>query len=255
MTLNCIKNYNLLIFESLDSTNSEALRLASVGVDGNAIILSKEQTAGRGQKGTRWVSLEGNLHASILLDSSADPKNHPQLSFIIANAVHDSIKELARASKLNLDIRLKWPNDILINNKKVAGILLESINFNSKHYVIIGLGINIMQAPLSLKKTVTSLLNENIKLNHPHEFLNILIDKFDRLYSQWLIGNDFTKTKEYWMKYAYNLNKPITVGNGVNRISGIFRGINSDGSMKLELASGKLCNITNGEVLLNNRKL
>ena len=249
MQLNWLKNYSLLTFETVDSTNSEALRLASSGASGNFIILSREQTGGRGQKGREWVSIAGNLHASILLDSKSDPKKHPQLSFVIANAMYESIAALAAKHKLSLNIELKWPNDVLINGKKVAGILLESISFERKNYVVVGFSVNIMEAPNALGRPVTSLLDEAIKFGHPDEFLNILMDKFDKLYKQWCVENNFVKTRKNWMRRAYNLNKVITVDDGVRRISGVFKEIDFNGAMRLKLASGQLYNLVTGEVL------
>ena len=249
--MNWLKNYNLLTFESLDSTNSEALRMAASGSIGDFIILSREQTGGRGQKGRKWVSIPSNLHASILLDSNVDPKRHPQLSFVIANAMYESIASLVTKYKLALDIKLKWPNDVLINGKKVAGILLESISFRCKNYVIIGFGVNVMKAPVKIGRAVTSLFDEGIKLKHSDEFLNIVMSKFDKLYTQWQLDNNFIKTRKSWLRRAYNLNKVIIVDDGVSRISGIFKEIDSDGSMRLQLASGQFCNLVAGEVLIN----
>jgi len=249
MQLNWLKNYNLLKFETVDSTNSEALRLASSGVSGNFVILSQEQTGGRGQKGRQWVSISGNLHASILLDSNVDPKRHPQLSFVIANAMYDSVAKLAAKHKLSLNIELKWPNDVLIGGKKVAGILLESISFANKNYVVIGFGVNVMEAPISLDRPATSLFDEGIELDNPDEFLSILMSKFEKLHTRWCADNNFVKTRKDWMRRAYNLNKLIVVDDGVRRISGIFKGIDFNGTMQLELTGGQLCNLVAGEVL------
>jgi BirA family biotin operon repressor/biotin-[acetyl-CoA-carboxylase] ligase len=251
MHLNWFKNYNLLTFESLDSTNSEALRLASSGASGDFIILSREQTGGRGQRGSEWVSISTNLHASILLDSNSDPKRHPQLSFVIANAMYEAIAAFAAKYKLALDIKLKWPNDVLIGGKKVAGILLESINFKDKNYVVVGFGVNVMETPTKLGRPVTSLFAEGIKLQHSDEFLFMLINKFDKLYTQWKLENNFVKTRKNWLKRAYNLNKVITVDDGVRRISGIFKEIDLYGALRLQLASGQFYNLVAGEVLID----
>jgi BirA family biotin operon repressor/biotin-[acetyl-CoA-carboxylase] ligase len=251
MHLNWPKNYNLLTFKSLDSTNSEALRIAASGARGDFVILSSEQTSGRGQKWRRWVSIPSNLHASILLDSNVDPKRHPQLSFVVANAMYESIASLVKKHKLALDIKLKWPNDVLINGKKVAGILLESINLKDKNYVIIGFGVNVMKAPAKTGRAVTSLFDEGIKLQHSDEFLNIVISKFDKLYTQWRLDNNFIKTRKNWLRRAYNLNKLIIVDDGVRCVSGIFKEIDFDGAMRLQLASGQFCNLVAGEVLIN----
>ena len=251
MHLNWLENYNLLTFETIDSTNSEALLLASSGVSGDFVILSREQTGGRGQKGREWVSISGNLHASILLVSNADPKRHPQLSFVIANAMYESIATFAAKYKLALDIKLKWPNDVLIGGKKVAGILLESIKFKDKNYVVVGFGVNVMKAPTNIGRAVTSLFDEGIQFQHSDEFLFMLINKFDKLYKQWKLENNFVQTRKNWLKCAYNLRKVITVDDGASRISGIFKDIGFDGALRLQLASGQVHNVVAGEVLID----
>ena len=251
MKLNWLKNYSILSFESLDSTNSEGLRLANSSARGDFLILGQEQTGGRGQRGREWVSLHGNLHASILLESRADPKSHPQLSFVIANAMYASLAELAAKHRLSMNIELKWPNDILINGKKVAGILLESISLANKISVVIGFGVNIRQAPSDLDRPATSLLNEGIILEKPDEFLNILMNRFDKLYARWRVEKSFTDTRKYWMRHAYNLNKQVTIDDGTRSVSGIFREIDLDGAMRLELPNGQFCTIYAGEIIMD----
>ncbi|MDC0865026.1 biotin--[acetyl-CoA-carboxylase] ligase [Rickettsiaceae bacterium] len=249
-----LKDYNLLTFETIDSTNSEALHLANSGTSGDFVISSRKQTAGRGKKGRAWVSLEGNLHASILLDSKVDPKRHPQLSFVIANAMYDSIVETIRSSNgrskvSSSDITLKWPNDVLIKGKKLCGILLESIKVRDKNYVVIGFGVNIKASPRDLDYSTTSLNEEGINIEIPDEFLNILMNRFDKLYKQWIIDDNFLSIRENWMKRAYNLNKVVTVDDGVRRVSGIFKEIDFDGAMRIQLASGQICSLSAGDVL------
>ena len=247
------ENYNILEFETLDSTNSEALRLASTGANGSFLIKTAEQTGGRGQRGREWVSIPENLHASILLKSDASLENNSQLSFLIANAMYDTISELASRAKLPLNIELKWPNDILINGKKIAGILLESISFENKTNVVIGFGVNIMKAPTDLDKPVTSLFDEGIKLENPEAFLDMLMNNFDRLYNKWCEDKNFVSTRNSWMQHAYNLNKTITINDGVRSVSGIFRGIDLDGALRLELPDGKFCTMHAGEMIIDKK--
>ena len=249
MRLDWLKNYNLLIFQTVDSTNSEALRLASSGAVGDFVIVSNFQTGGRGSKGRLWKSIAGNLHASILLDSRVDFRRYPQLSFVIANAVFEAITKLAQDKKVNLDIKLKWPNDILINGKKVGGILLESISLLNKNYVVIGMGINIIEAPGNVSFPSTSLYDEGIMLESYDELLDLVMNKFDMLYKRWVEDNNFNRTRKDWMRRAYNINKVITIDDGNRRLSGIFKEIDLDGSICIQLASGQLYNLTAGDVL------
>jgi BirA family biotin operon repressor/biotin-[acetyl-CoA-carboxylase] ligase len=187
---------------------------------------------------------------SILLNNiTGNPERNPQLSFVIANAMYESIKFLAQDKNSALDIKLKWPNDVLVNERKIGGILLESISFGKQTHIVIGLGVNITEAPITVSFPATSLYDQGIILNHPDEFLNVLMNKFEVLYNNWRKDNNFIKTRDEWMSRAYNINKVITIENNHRRFSGIFKGIGLDGSMLLELSSGEICKFTTGNVL------
>ncbi len=253
MDLNWLEHYNLLTFESVDSTNTEALRLAKKGVPGNFIILAREQTGGRGQRGREWFSIDTNLHASILLDSISEIKTYPQLSFVIANAMYDSIQNLAKKHHKSLNIELKWPNDVLINGKKVAGILLESINFQDKTSIVIGFGVNIAETPTSLEGMATSLREEGVEPASPEDFLNILMNNFNALYREWCFDQSFIRTRKNWMQHAHNLGKVVTLDDGMRRVSGVFKDIGLDGSIRLQLSSGELYSSVSGTVCVHEK--
>lgn len=247
MQLDWLQSYNLITFEEIDSTNSEALRIANSGATGDFVILSETQTGGRGTKGRHWDSLEGNLHATILLQTEFDIKKNSQLPFLVALIVFETINHFSKQAGVKLNVQLKWPNDVLIDSKKVAGILLESISLKEKNYVIIGIGVNIKKTP-EINKNAICIKDCGIEIKNPSEFLNILMDKFNTLYEQWKSDNNFTRISKEWIKRAYNLNKAVIVDDGSRRISGIFKGIGSDGTMRIQLASGQYCNIVTGEV-------
>ena len=249
MRVDWLKNYNLLIFETIDSTNSEALRLARAGSIGDFVIFTEQQTGGRGTKGRLWASLAGNLHASILLNVKSDLTKCAQLSFVAANALYETISMMADNENLKWDIKLKWPNDVLINGKKVAGILLESISLDSSNYVVIGFGVNIAAFPTTTIFPATCLCVEGLKRANVDEFLYLLVSKVDKLYKQWCFDNNFVKTRRDWMRRAYNLNKVITLQDGNRRVSGIFKEINLEGGIRLHLANDQWCDFTSAEIL------
>ena len=251
MKLDWLQKYSLFVFDEIDSTNSEALRMANSGAIGDFVILSKIQTGGRGTKGRRWESLEGNLHSSILLQTEFGLKKNSQLSFLVANAVFEAINYFAKEGDIKLDIKLKWPNDVLVDNKKLAGILLESVSLQDKNYVIIGIGINIDKAP-DINRQAICMKDLGFDFKNPNDFLNILMTKFEKLYSQWKSDNNFIKTRKDWMRHAYNLNKVIIVDDGLRRISGVFKEIDFDGSMRLQLPCGQYCNVAFGEALFQD---
>jgi BirA family biotin operon repressor/biotin-[acetyl-CoA-carboxylase] ligase len=249
MRLNWLKNYNFLIFETIDSTNTEALRIAKSGASGDFVILANTQTGGRGSKGRSWISIPGNLHMTILLSVPSSSKNNSQLSFLAANAVYDAFAELLKQKSQALEIKLKWPNDILINSKKVGGLLLESISFGDRTYIAVGIGINVIEAPSITNFPATSLYDEGLMVENSDELLGALVDVFDKKYRLWLADANFSSIRKEWLKRAYRLNKVITIDDGNIRISGTFKEIDDFGSIKLQLASGEICSFSSGEVL------
>ncbi len=143
MTLTWLQKYNLLTFDTIDSTNSECRRRTKAGGLSNTVIWAKNQTAGRGRYGRQWGSKEGNLHMSILMPISCELMEAAQLSFVTGLAVHEVIESLSKKSNIKVPLYLKWPNDIFIKEQKIGGILLESLISNNQQWIIIGLGLNI----------------------------------------------------------------------------------------------------------------
>ncbi len=250
-----INNYNLLIFETLDSTNTEALRLAKVGISHNLVVTTEHQTAGRGSRGRTWASLPGNLHASILLNIGSgnllNSEVNTQLSFVIACALHEALNTLAEKQGKELNMSLKWPNDVLIDQKKVAGILIESISSFENNYVVIGFGVNVKTAPLPQATTyeTTSLEKHGVVFEHHDPVLQMIMSKFNKLYTEWGIDNNFSSIKKDWLKNAYKLGEEVTIDNGVSRTSGVFKTIDNKGAMILEIPGGAKRSILSGDFI------
>lgn len=252
MNLSWLKKYNLLIFDEIDSTNSEAMRLAKSGVSGNFIIWAQSQVAGRGRSGKNWQSKPGNFYVSLLLSHNIEPEVQPELSFITALAVFDTIDFFAKKEPLHLNLSVKWPNDLMIGHKKVAGILLESVNIAGNHYLIIGIGINIKNSPQNIDKPTTSLLEQELYSADAGRVLDIFIRQFDRYLAQWQ-NKGFAKTRQEWLKHAYKLNEVVIVDDGKNRISGKFKDIDMKGGMVIQLPSGQMCSLSAGEVFFGTK--
>jgi len=243
------KDYNLLLFDRIDSTNDEALRLAKSGIKGNFVIVAKAQTNSRGTKGKPWESIIGNLHMSILLQPAVSINRIKELSFLTAIVLREAILEFIDTLKApKADIKLKWPNDVLIEGKKVSGILLESTNIQGINYVIIGVGVNTHFIPNIPNISATSLLSEGIILKSPDSFLNTFMDNFQIHYSRWQKPDSFDSIKKRWLEFSYNLNKDITLDDGIRKVSGIFRGIDNEGAICVELVNGELCSFSSGRV-------
>jgi BirA family biotin operon repressor/biotin-[acetyl-CoA-carboxylase] ligase len=238
--------YNLLVFDEIDSTNSEAIRMAKNCPSENYLILANNQTKSRGRNNKTWHSNPGNLHSSILLKHNLNLSYLPQISFVTAIAVYKTICSLIGST--SSFIKFKWPNDILINDKKVSGILLEAININNYHYLIIGIGINLKQSPINIKQLTTNLADENIEAKDSKEMLNILMVNFEKSFNQWQ-EKGFGKIREFWLKRAYKLGENITVNDGSKRITGIFKDIDQVGAIRLQLDDGKIMSLFSAEVI------
>ena len=127
--------------------------------------------------------------------------------------------------------------------------MLESISLLNKNYVVIGMGINIIEAPSNVSFPSTSLYDEGIILESYDELLDLVMNKFDIHYKRWVEDNNFNRTRKDWMRRAYNINRVITIDDGNRRLSGIFKEIDLDGSLRIQLASGQLYNLNAGDML------
>src|SRR6202047_5133871 len=135
----------LVAHHEIDSTNAEALRLMRQGERGPLWIAAERQSAGRGRRGRSWISVPGNLHASLLLTDPGPAEHWPQLSFVAALAVHDAVVEVAPDVRPMLE--LKWPNDLLLAGAKFAGILIEGEGREEEGAVAVGIGVNCTAHP------------------------------------------------------------------------------------------------------------
>lgn len=247
MYLHWLKKYNLLIFDSIDSTNSEAIRLAKANVAGDFVIWAASQTNGRGRHGRTWQAGDNNFYVSLLLDRNIQIQQMPQLSFVVGIAVYETIAYVAKACNLQLAMGLKWPNDLLINSKKVSGILIESITVSGKIYCVIGVGVNVDSTPLCVDKIAISLRESGIVNVHSDYILNLFINAFEKYFAIWK-KYGFDSIKKRWIKRAQYLNQIVTLNDGVNRVLGEFIDMDHNGNICVRLASGQLYTASNAYV-------
>ena len=240
------KRFKLLTFNEIDSTNSEALRLAKLGVTYNHVIWAESQTGGRGRYGRIWHSKPGNLYMSILLQSDEFFQSQSQLSFVASLSVYEAIQTMANEQNIALNMRLKWPNDIVIDVVKASGILLESIKYNNRQYLVIGIGINVNDAPVLQDRKTTSLCE--VKLHASvRDVLDSVMNSFMTYYDLWL-NEGFLKIRELWLAQSYALGEMVTFTDGANIIEGTFIDIDANGSIRLKLSSGQIYTNNSGEV-------
>ena len=235
----------VLQFESLDSTNEEALRRLAAGKPAPFWIIAAEQTQGRGRGGRQWHSPAGNLYATLLIESGVSAAVATQLSFVAALAVHDAVAEFLPPGQLSR-LRLKWPNDVMLGPAKLAGILLESTaSRKSKGLaVILGIGINVSHAPTA-ERAVASL--GLTPADVPSVFAT-LASAFEKRLAGWDEGRGFPRIRETWLDRALALNEPITVNLNASAIRGRFRGVDSAGALQLETEPGVVITVTAGDI-------
>ena len=231
----------LILLDKVDSTMNE-IKKTKYNFYNNVAILAKQQTKGRGRRKNIWVSKKGNLYLSIRLKRQIK-KNHHLTTYMVSIIVYDTLKKYL--SK-NIKTFIKWPNDIYINNKKVAGILIEFLSVgNNITDVIIGIGVNINSNPNSFKNSTTYLSKySKIKIKNLDLTKSILsgIDYWAKLLS----SNKKVILKE-WMNRSKRLNTCIKFYYKNQKLKGIYKGIDDDGSIKV-LMENKINNFFNLEM-------
>jgi BirA family biotin operon repressor/biotin-[acetyl-CoA-carboxylase] ligase len=226
---NLLDSYHLLSFDTVDSTNEEAKRLAKGGGCHGAVVWAKKQTEGKGRMGRNWVSSEGNLFVSILLQPEKPAKEFSQLSFIAAVAAIEAITPLLPPG---CKIQCKWPNDLIIDDKKTGGILLESFQVNGEAWVVVGLGINIESAPPKTEFPATCLKDAGVELVSAKIVLSRFVHHFIDNYNQWNIKG-FLHIRKSWMENAWGIGKRLRARWPDGEAIGIAEGIDRDGSFIL----------------------
>jgi len=238
--------FRLSAYDTLPSTNTEALALARRGETGPLWVMARQQTAGRGRRGNAWISAPGNLNATLLLCDPAAPENAPQLSFVAALAVFDAIVD--RAVALRERLALKWPNDILYGGAKLAGILIEGEGVGTRLAVAIGIGVNCMHHPLETTFPATDLATAGAVVSADDLFGALSGAMAGRL-AQWHRGAGFQSVRTDWLNRAAGIGGEMRVRLPKNReFAGRAEALDEYGRLLLRLADGTLQTITAGDV-------
>ncbi len=230
-------------YETLGSTNAEALARARAGERGALWISAKAQDAGRGRRGSAWTSSPGNLFATLLLSDPSPPPLAPQLSFVAALALHDAVAECA--PQIGPLLKVKWPNDLLLGGAKLAGILIEGEREPS-FAVVIGFGVNCVAHPPNTPYPATDLAAAGA-LVEPGRVLVALAEAMQRRLAQWARGDGFAGIRADWLKRAAGLGKDIRVRLPEREFSGRFEGLDDAGHLLVRGPAG-LVTVTAGEV-------
>jgi len=232
-----------IAYETLGSTNAEALERARSGERGPLWITARSQTAGRGRRGSEWVSSPGNLYATLLLSEPSPADRAPQLSFVAGLALHDAIA--ACAPQLEPHLNVKWPNDLLVRQAKTAGILLEGES-EPRFTIVIGFGVNCAAHPLETNYPATDIAAAGAMIA-PDALLAALSGTMQRRLAQWDRGRAFAAIRTDWIKRAAGLGQTLSVRLPGRELSGRFEGLDDEGRLLLD-QGGSVTAITAGEV-------
>ncbi len=230
-----VGGFRLVSLPEIDSTNSEAQRRARAGEPPGLAITALRQTAARGQHGRTWLSPAGNLSLSILIKPTLPAVQIGQLAFASAVAVAETIDRFLEPGR----VQLKWPNDILVDNAKLGGILIESELAGDRiDWVVIGIGLNIAYAPENLAYQAVALDALSGKANPVPAILDIILDRLAVRLKQHE-DQGFEAIRTAWQGYAWRLGQPIRLKAGTRDLCGSFIALDQDGALLLATASGE----------------
>lgn len=241
--------FTLLRLDETDSTNDEAKRLATEGAAEGTVVWARVQRAGRGRRGRFWVSEPGNLFVSIILRPGCGPLEGAQLSFAAALAVAELLDPYLPEGT---ELRCKWPNDILVDGRKISGILLESSSSSDSagrlEWLVVGVGVNLAHHPgIGGPHPSTSLSDEGGAALTAEESFERLIAAFSHWHALWR-AEGFTPIRTAWLKRAYGVGRRVTALREGASLVGAFTGLDDDGALLLEQAGGKVHRVAAGDV-------
>jgi BirA family transcriptional regulator, biotin operon repressor / biotin---[acetyl-CoA-carboxylase] ligase len=239
--------YRLISLDSVDSTNDEAIRLAEAGAEDGTLVWARQQTKGRGRMGRDFVSPRGNLYLSLVLRPDCDIATAAQLSFVAALAVGDGIGSVAPAM---LEITYKWPNDVLLNERKVSGILLETKTApgGGIDWLVLGVGINVASYPEDTEFPATGLHFEGT----PKSVTEVdVLQAFSRHLLTWInrwLDDGFAPVRQAWLSHAHGKGEEIQVRLPKETLSGTFADVDEGGMLLLDVPGAGRRRIAAGDV-------
>jgi len=217
--------------DSIGSTSDELKARALAGHAGECALLARRQPGGHGRLGRSWASIEGNLHLSVLLRPPAIP-TPGHWSLLAAVTLADTVAHyLPTPGRL----RLKWPNDLLLDGGKLAGILLEA-DFFADPWLVIGFGVNLAGAPETVGRPVATLAGQ-CDVPQPDEFAVTLLEQLNRWRARYH-DHGFAPIRDAWLAIGHRPGEPLAAGTGEQRIAGAFGGLAQDGALLLHTADG-----------------
>lgn len=226
-------SFDVRHYDSVSSTNDEAMRLAAEGAPHGTVVHADQQTVGRGRLSRRWLSPPGNLYLSIIFRLNLPPMRSVEVGFIAALAVADAIETMLPRQ---VHATLKWPNDVLVGGGKVSGILLE----HAGDVLILGIGVNVLQAPGSVSANVSTIVG-NGGLATVDGTRSALLTALANWLEVWE-RDGFAAIRTAWLARAHPPGTPLRVATGDRTVEGRFADLSPDGALVLDTDEGqKLC--------------
>lgn len=234
---------NIQYFKETESTNLIAREIAS-SVEEGTVVIAESQTGGRGRLGRKWLSPEGGIWLSIILKPKIQPQYAPRITLLAGVSVAKTIRSLGIPAKI------KWPNDVLINGKKVCGILTEiEAEMDMIDYCVVGIGIDANvdteSFPEEFRESSTSLKKEFGKDINRVEFVQKLLSEFDALYLKFQ-REDFSSILEEWRNMSATIGEYVKITTQTRMIYGEAIGVDNEGALILETGEGQLEKIVAG---------
>jgi BirA family biotin operon repressor/biotin-[acetyl-CoA-carboxylase] ligase len=237
----------IIHFDSLPSTNGEAIERAKAGAREGVCVVAREQTAGRGRLHRSWISpKDAGLYISLVLRAQFEQKRWPLLTLMSAVVVHDVLTET-----YDLDVDIKWPNDILAEGRKLSGILAETVETEQGRAVVIGIGINLTTdcVPQELAGIATSIETISGKKPDPKILLDALVERFAGWYERLDRSSGANEIISEWStRSSFAEGKQVEVTEVAEAFTGTTRGLEPDGALRVETNSGEIRIVHAGDV-------
>jgi BirA family transcriptional regulator, biotin operon repressor / biotin---[acetyl-CoA-carboxylase] ligase len=245
--------YRLAAFDSIGSTNTEALARARAGERGPIWFVTSEQTAGRGRRNRPWIAPRGNLASSILEVIDVSPAVAATLGFAAGLAIETALQKVSVEASLrsagseHMKFSLKWPNDVLAGRQKLVGIGLEAEAVADKLAIVVGIGTNVVAAPEGMPTPATSLAALGVHVGAEELFAE-LSDAWAEFRGLWDNGRGFAEIRRLWLERATGLGRGVAIHTGGSIVEGIFDTIDEQGCMIVRTLDGRRLPISAGDV-------
>jgi BirA family transcriptional regulator, biotin operon repressor / biotin---[acetyl-CoA-carboxylase] ligase len=247
-------SYRLAAFDHIGSTNAEAMSAARGGECGPLWFVTSEQTAGRGRRNRPWVAPRGNLASSILEVMDVSPSSAATLGFAAGLALESALKKISLEASLraagseHMKYWLKWPNDVLAGQHKLAGILLEAEAVaGGRLAVVVGIGTNVVAAPEGTPTPATSLAALGVQADAEGLFA-ALSDAWAEFRGIWDNGRGFGEIRRLWLDLAAGLGQPVAIQAGATTVEGTFDTIDEMGCLMIRRSDGLRVPVSAGDV-------